>query len=418
MTRWRLAGAIVAAATATAMAACSGTGGSSRPGAGGSGQGGSGQGGSGQGATGGIEVTGGSAGTGGAASTGGSGGTGAGGTGGSSGFDGGFGGGFGGAGGSGAGGSVTDGCATQDFKAEPTPLDVYVMFDQSLSMTTDAGGISRWNAVKAAMQAFLTSPDSAGIGVGMQFFGLGGLLSSCNAADYANPATPIAPLPGNANALIAALGSHGPVSTTPTFPAVAGAVQYAKAWRQAHPTHITLVLLVTDGEPDTCGTLAQAVNAAAAGASGTPQIPTFVLGVGPSLNNLNQIASAGGSQAAYIVSGGTNVTQQVIDALNKIRGSAVLPCEYQIPTPTAGQTVDFSKVNVKYTSSGGQASFLGQVNDAGSCDPQNGGWYYDNAPPATPTAIELCPTTCNAVTSGKGGMQIALGCDTYRGTVY
>ena len=62
-----------------------------------------------------------------------------------------------------------DGCASETRRAETIPLDMFIMFDQSASMTADAGGMSRWDAVTTATRDFLQAPESGGLGVGIQF---------------------------------------------------------------------------------------------------------------------------------------------------------------------------------------------------------------------------------------------------------
>ncbi len=48
-----------------------------------------------------------------------------------------------------------------------------------------------------------------------------------------------------------------------------------------------------------------------------------------------------------------------------------------------------------------------------TCDPNTGGWYYDN--PAAPTKINLCPATCMQVSGAIGGqVNITVGCATKR----
>ena len=82
-----------------------------------------------------------------------------------------FGGGFTTSTGGGAGGSGT-GCVGTSTKAEPAPLDIFVMLDQSGSMLQDAGNnLSRWKTVQSALTAFVKQPGTVGIGMGLQFFG-------------------------------------------------------------------------------------------------------------------------------------------------------------------------------------------------------------------------------------------------------
>jgi hypothetical protein len=111
------------------------------------------------------------------------------------------GGGSSGAAGSGTAGSSTDGpgrvigadalgdaaCATATQRAEQVPLDIYVMMDSSGSMldfVSATGTTTKWTAVRAALIAFLQDPQSAGIGVGLQYFPLvqPGVPETCESA--------------------------------------------------------------------------------------------------------------------------------------------------------------------------------------------------------------------------------------------
>jgi hypothetical protein len=300
-------------------------------------------------------------------------------------------------------------CKGDTAAAEQVQLDLYVMVDQSLSMVApDASGMTRWAAVTSALQQFYQSPASAGIGVGMQFFGLGLGGISCTAADYAMPEVEIAPLPGNAMALTMSLAAHGPSSVTPTPAALQGAILHAQDWKKSHQSHAVAVLLVTDGEPDLCGLTPDVASAAMAGLTGTPPIQTFVLGVGTSLDALNQVAMAGGSGQAYIVSGNTNVAQSVLDALNKIRAATALPCDFTLPKSDPGKPIDYSMVNVLYTPQGGASEVVYYASDPSKCTPMNKAWYYDN--PRTPTRIVLCDDTCKAISTGGGTIGYQLFC--------
>ncbi len=327
---------------------------------------------------------------------------------------------------------------TEEIK-ERARADVFIMFDQSASMNGMEGNQTRWAAVTQATTGFIQSPDSAGIGVGIQYFGLGAPgIEDCLVARYAQAEVPIAVLPGNAQAIVNSLGRHGPRSETPTAAALTGAIQYAKDWQTKNPMIPVIVLLVTDGEPSvgisavdpvsTCFGSTQdipsSVAAAQAGASGTPPIKTFVLGVGPSLANLDQIAVAGGTQKAYLISG-TNVAQQVVNALNTIRGTIsktvtktvtkVVPipldCEWVMPAPSGSRDQDPTKVNVNFLT-GGALTQLGRVPSKEECANFQNGWFYDD--PANPTKIIACPNTCDAIkASTDGKIDILVGCDTY-----
>jgi hypothetical protein len=312
-------------------------------------------------------------------------------------------GGAGGVGGAGGSGAVIDpgkgamdagpmSCGGDKYIAEQRPLDMYVMFDDSGSM------IPWWISATQAFTQFLNAPESAGLGVGLQFFG-----TSCDVATYATPKVPIAVLPGNAQPITAAFPIL-PFESTPTDPALRGAIQYARTWQTGHADHKVVVLLVTDGEPTEClSTIPGVTQVAAEGFAGTPSIPTYVLGLGLSLTNLHSIAMAGGTNQAFIVdpNSGTALAQ----AMNQIRGSA-LPCDYALPK----NTTDTKKVNVDFTPQGGMTTRLVHVGSASNCDPVKGGWYYDNA--QMPSRIIVCSQTCDMFKKdAKGRVDIVLGCD-------
>jgi len=315
----------------------------------------------------------------------------------------------GGGGGGGGGGGSGSSCAMSMVTAQQSPLDIYMMLDQSGSMTdTVSGGGTKWSTVTSALDSFLTQPNLTGFSVGLQYFGLEqGLGDSCTASDYATAAVEIAALPGSATALTSSIAQHSPISGTPTSAALQGAINHASAWATAHTGDVTAVVLATDGDPEECDTNLAHINAiAAAGWAATPKIATFVIGVGPSLSALNGIAAAGGTTSAFLVDTSANVNQQFLDAMNAIRNSA--SCTYQIPLPMNG-TVDYTQVNVVFTPNGGQQTTIPNVANKMACPATGDGWYYDN--PASPTAIILCETTCGSV-QASGVVQITLGCDT------
>jgi hypothetical protein len=235
---------------------------------------------------------------------------------------------------------------------------------------------------------------------------------TCDPAEYAWDEVPIQPLPGVAGAILSSLGMHAPGTNTPTSAALGGAIMYAKAWAQKHPTHITVVAFATDGDPSECDLDLGNIDAlAAAGVMGTPSIRTFVLGVGPSTAALDGIAAAGGTTAAYHIDMNPMATQELVQNLNLIRGAA-LQCTYQIPPPPPGKTEDFSLVNVELDPGNGMAKVtVPQVADKGHCPASGDGWYYDD--PTNPTEIIMCPTTCDTLSKDASGeLDIVLGCQT------
>jgi hypothetical protein len=299
--------------------------------------------------------------------------------------------------------NLSSACSYSTSKGQEKNLDVYIMLDQSLSMLGE-----KWNGVTAAINSFVMQPLS-GVSVGIQYFALNGV--SCTASDYATPEVEIAPLPGVASQITSSLAAHIPSTVTPTLAAEQGAIQHAQSWATAHPGDEVVVLLATDGDPDSCNILPDPVTpveqAAMAGFTGTPKIPTFVIGVGSDLTNLNAIAQAGGTTSAFIVDTSMNVQTQFLTALNAIRGTA-LGCQYKIPAPSSGDTLDYAKVNVQFTTNGKQTIFP-QVSDKSKCPSSGNAWYYDNN--TTPTEIILCSTSCGTVSVG-GEIDVLTGCQT------
>jgi hypothetical protein len=311
-------------------------------------------------------------------------------------------------------------CATQVHMGQGLPLDIYIMFDQSGSMAIKDDNVTmRIDAVRGAIDQFMKAPDSRGLGVGIGYFGHNPLecaCTSCNPADYATPAVQLGTLPEHGPAVMASLGKIQPTGETPTGAAIRGACTYARSRKQANPGRNMVVLLVTDGEPQapltspkgTCSpTLADA--AAAADECLKGDIRTFVLGVGPSLQNLTRIAEAGGTKKAYLVASGA--ATEILKALNEIRADANIPCALQIPTPSGGaRIVDYQKVNVLYADASCKVMTFLNVKDASGCHPQTGGWYYDN--PSQPTTIQLCKASCDQVKAPGAQLAITVGCMT------
>ncbi len=246
-------------------------------------------------------------------------------------------------------------------------------------------------------------------------------VDSCATADYATPAVEIATLNMSSSALSDAIAGQYPGGSTPTYPALDGAVQHAKSWAQAHPDHKVIAVLATDGLPTECAPedITSIAQIAAAGKAGTPSVLTFVIGVFGANDqgaqaNLNTIAEQGGTSSAFFIEDNQDVTAAFLDALHAIQGQT-LSCEYQIPAPPDGSDLDYGKVNVQYTPSGSATpETVPYVGKAADCDPMTGGWYYDKDPGAgeVPTKIEMCEATCSKAKSVGGQVEIQMGCQT------
>jgi hypothetical protein len=243
------------------------------------------------------------------------------------------------------------------------------------------------------------------------------LADSCAAADYAKPAVPITLLPGGAGAFVGALAGKSPNGNTPTSAALQGAIDQAKAYAMANPTHTVVAVFATDGVPTECDTNINNI-AAIAKAGVTANVKTYVIGVfaqneqATAKPNLDAIAVAGGTGQAFIVTANNNTAQAFLAAMNQIRAQS-LPCEFYLPKPDGG-IPDYYKVNVTFTAGNMNITVVPYVGDASKCDPQKGGWYYDVDPMnGTPAKVELCPASCVLVKSdATGRVDIVQGCKT------
>jgi len=313
---------------------------------------------------------------------------------------GGDGGGGGKDGGSGDGNTT---CATVKAEAKLTPVNLVVMYDQSGSMgdTNESptyDPTKRWIPVGAAMKAFFTDNASAGMNASLTFFA--SATNSCNVADYDSPEVPLMALP---NATFAStITAHAPKGDTPTRAAVKGAITQAQAVLAGHAGEKTVIVLVTDGEPYGCGITTDAQSQAEIGnvvsdvSAVAASIPTYVIGVGPSVSNLNAVAAAGRTTALQVTVGNpAQTTSDLLAAMATIRGQ-LASCDFAIPAPPDGRTLDFDKVFVLRTPSGQPAATL-PYNQTCS----GPGWRYDD--PKTPTKVLLCDATCNVVKADPGG---------------
>jgi hypothetical protein len=402
------------------------------------------------------------------------------------------------------GGGTGESCALESKKADPLPLDLFVMLDQSTSMTRETTpGTTKWTAVTKALEGFFADTKSTGIGAGIQYFGqvdtsipatcakdadcgakgpcfvqkacvgtpdfrfceassecsgkpceaLGtcsaqpqvtcflsdgpkcGLLGgkdlgdctlapgycvgrdSCDVAGYRAPAAEIAALPASAPALLSSMQQHAPVSgTTPTGPALQGALEHASEWAKAHPDHIVAVVLATDGLPTgSCAPskLPDIAALADVARKASPAVSTYVIGVFANDEvplakpNLDQIAQAGSEQAAFLVTTDATTSAKFLEAMTTIRRTA-LSCDFTIPMPTT-TTLDFGRVNVRL-----DGNELLNVPGADKCAEAGGGWYYDVDPQSggTPTKVTLCPKDCDLFKASGGTVDVVIGCTT------
>lgn len=308
------------------------------------------------------------------------------------------------------GGDTSTGCATSITEATPVPVDMFVMMDTSSSMADD----NKWDDTKAAFETFFQDPAAATLRVALRFFPDAGCDDySCDIDQCSQPTVDLGPLSNSTHvaSLVDALESHEPDGNTPVSAALGGATRWAASFKaQLKGSEKTVVVLVTDGEPNGCDDRISHITRIAADAYASSGVPTFAVGLaGSNQSIMDAIGRAGNTgQAFFIVNG--NAQAALLAALKQIQNSAV-KCDFAMPrAQKAGDVVDPKRVNVSFTPSGGATSTMGQVADALKCGAK-GGWYYDSA--TKPTTLTLCPTTCTSVQGGAGSsVKIVLGCTT------
>ncbi len=305
-------------------------------------------------------------------------------------------------------------CGSQTSSTTKQPPDVLLVLDRSASMqysiaqdcycttptatggTAGPGGpgaaggqlcadttncTTRWQAIQPAVTDTVTKATD--VSWGLKFF------PTPNAAQCSVSAAPEVPIQqGNAAAVQSQVQSADFSLSTPTAAAIKAAADYLKGVSDDHPKFI---LLATDGEPN-CGGKPASINttdvpgaASAAAAAYAAGFPVYVVGIGPNLANLTQLAQSGGTKDYYPVSS----PQQLTDAFASI-SKLVASCTFTLSaTPQ-----DANNVAVYLDKN------LVPKDDAN-------GWSFG----ANSKSIELHGTTCAKVTSGDATtVQVLFGC--------
>lgn len=290
-------------------------------------------------------------------------------------------------------------CVTSVAEGAAIPVHLVVMYDKSGSMRDDG----KWAAAGSAMTTFLSSPSTTGMQASLNFFSYN---DSCDVELYAKPAVAMRTLPEPA-AFKTAIDAEGASGKTPTLPAIKGAIKYAQSVEQSLAgSGKVAIVLVTDGEPNGCGSTPDNVGAEAATIAS--KIPTYVIGIGSALQNLDTIANGGGTSKAIMVSTGNpaQTTSELVTALGQVKSA--IGCEYTIPAAPAGETLDYKAVNVVFTPKSGASTTLSYSSDCATTD----GWHYDDE--ANPSRIVVCKSSCDSLLAGAadGKVQIQFGCAT------
>jgi hypothetical protein len=323
--------------------------------------------------------------------------------------------------------STGNACGVGTATAELTPVNMFVMFDRSKSMLDD----DKWPNATAALGAFFANPGADGLSVALRFFphdqpATGCTENGCDAVACSQPLVPIgmltadpAPTDPQEDALVTAIASSAPDTSnggggTPIYAALDGALQWATSYQAMHTDQNTVVIFVTDGEPNGCDEDFANISKLASDALSGSGVTTYAIGLeGSSMDQMDQLAVAGGTKNGIFIGNSANAQEELLTALNAIRGET-LACDFPMPDPIdASMAIDPTKVNVTFTPQNGMAATLGHVDDETGCGTSKA-WHYDM--PSDPSRIVLCPAACELVRSTpQAKLEILLGCETLCG---
>lgn len=188
-------------------------------------------------------------------------------------------------------------CADVDIEFVPIVPTIVLLVDRSGSMVEDFGGVTRWQAVDDVL-------FGAESGVVRRYddavrFGIVTYMSNGGSAGGECPlltGLELTPSQGTAEVLATAFAELAPQGDTPTGEAIEGTLPVFAAVAERAPK---ILLLATDGEPDTCAVpnpqQGQPEAIAAAQAALQAGVRTYVLSVGSEVGepHLQDMANAG-----------------------------------------------------------------------------------------------------------------------------
>jgi len=292
-------------------------------------------------------------------------------------------------------GNFGDGCINEKITFGKQIPTVVLLIDQSGSMTSGFGGSNRWDVLYDA----LMNPTT-GIVKLLETEVRFGLALYTGTDNECPKLTEVSMALGNYNAIDAVYGPAQPDSETPTGESIDGVVTTLVPYPEPGPK---VIVLATDGEPDTCAVPnpqnGQPEAVAAAQAAFTQGIETYIISVGAtvSVGHMQDMANAG---KGVPVGGSQNepyyqaLDQQALyDAFQTII-YGVRPCTLQL-----NGTVDPAQAGQ------GQVALDGKP--LGYQDPD--GWKLNS-----PSEIELVGAACDAIKEGDHSIDISFPCGVFK----
>lgn len=226
---------------------------------------------------------------------------------------------------------------------QPMPPTVQIAIDASGSMNRDFGGVSRWQAVVAALSGpagvvpRLADDVRFGAAVYHSEGGHGG--GACPMISAVSPAI------ANALPIAALLAQHAPRADTPTAETIAA---LASALSPVPPGRRTIILLATDGDPDSCNDsdahdLASRIDTEnAVEVAHAAGIETFVLSVGTdaTAEHLQRAANLGRGRPAHTGTEPYYVAtdpDELVAAFEMLLAEVIPTCAFSIAVPISEQ---------------------------------------------------------------------------------
>jgi hypothetical protein len=333
---------------------------------------------------------------------------------------------------------ILNGCvSTGTIEATLLPPNILFLIDRSGSMNCnlpdvtssqdcertatrqDAMKPSKWEIVKAALQAAIEQlPDSASVGV--TYFSNDDM---CGVQSRPNVALSLLDAPQR-KSLNASLDAVQPRGGTPI---VGGLILAYKALNPDQTANLPygkkIVVLLTDGQEGCAADATDRLLQTEMPNAIKARITTFVIGVpGSEIDRrfLSQMAFAGGAPSRpecdhtsddpsagdchFDMTKQADLGQALNTALAAISGRA-LQCEFDVPQPNAGQTLDYGSVNVTYKADPAASEQLIAQDAMRACDGGANGWQYN----ADNSKIVLCGGACDSVRHAAS-IRIVLGC--------
>lgn len=348
--------------------------------------------------------------------------------------DGGGGGASSGNGSSGTSGGDGGTCARGSGQTALEPLDMFIVFDRSRSMSYDSTDKllsvneadcdttqsppkdSRWCKSVVALSAYLKSTGAAKNRAALQFFGpTNGACDGTALAQSAQPGGTAGYTELPSSAFDDDLNGAAPDQGTPLEGAIRGLIGFTARPENRAAGRKTINVLITDADTDTlvCSKDIVSMSNLLKAHFDATQVPTYVIGMSGADFGVLETLAAGGQGSLHNDTIGTvtdacgngagpcqswnvgNGDGNVLGEAMKLIQQTAIGCSLRMPKPETG-TLDLNQVTVEYSAGGiAPATVLTRVPSAGLCTAQ--GFYYDNND--NPTNIELCPDICRVVSA-------------------